>query len=406
MLPNHRYFWLYGIKYVHCGDLLLYCVISEVCLITLSLYTGSKETNTQNNSGNGIKISKPSTSPSPTKEAKKQQNKNEEKQPIEEKLEKLSLGDSKEETPTTQSPKSSSKSTRLHEKPTVIELQNDSHDTDTSKDVELTTADVEEEQRTREGQDEEGETGNQEELKAKVEATEEKLIESLERVQQESQETQEKIKKLTSYMKALDTTPSEISPTDEGASPQPESQGNGATGGTSAMVGDMDLVAQAALLAGIKERTTTTFANTEEHTDEIMEPVQVSETDPNNIVIVGEIVGPQIESPLEEDTHTAASEATSVDPKLPCGESADLIGQTEPPIDGKLNATPAVPETEPSQQDSAVEVESFKEGRDGQSIEASKAAKEMVEPPAPSFHSPSKKPKRQLAASFMNTTKE
>ena len=349
--------------------------------------------------GTESKSSKPSTSPSPPKEAKKQQTENEEKQPIEEKLEKLSLGDSQEKTPTTRSPKPSCKSTHVNEKPTVIELQNDSQDTDTTKDVEQTKTSIEE------GQDE-GENGNQEELKAKVEAAEEKLVESLERVQQESQETQEKIKKLTSYMKALDTTPSEISPTDEGASPQPESAGDSATGGTSAMVGDMDPVAQAALLAGIKERTTTTSANSQEEAGEIMEPVQVTETDPNNIVIVGEIVGPQIESPLEEDTHTAASETIAVDPKLPCGESADLIGQTELPIDGNLNATPAVSKTEPSQQDSAVEVESFKEGRDGQSIEASKAAKEMVEPPAPSFHSPSKKPKRQLAASFMNTTKE
>ena len=355
--------------------------------------------------GTESKSSKPSTSPSPPKEAKKQQNKNEEKQPIEEKLEKLSLGDSQEKTPTTQSPEPSCKSTHVNEKPTVIELQNDSQYTDTTKDVEQTKTGVEEEQRISEGQDE-GENGNQEALKATVEAAEEKLIESLERVQQESQETQEKIKKLTSYMKVLDTTLSEISPTDEGASPRSESAGDSATGGTSAMVGDMDPVAQAALLAGMKERTTTTSVDSQDETGEIMEPVQVSETDPNNIVIVGEIVGAQIESPLQEDTHAAASETITVDPKLQCGESADLIRQTEPPIDGNLNATPAVPETEPSQQDSAVEVESFKEGRDGQSIEASKAAKEMVEPPVPSFHSPSKKPKRQLAASFMNTTKE
>ena len=82
------------------------------------------------------KSSKPLTSPSPPKEVKKQQNENEVKQSIEEKLEKLSLGDSQEKTPTTQSPKSSSKSTHVNEKPTVIELQNDSQDTDTTKDVE------------------------------------------------------------------------------------------------------------------------------------------------------------------------------------------------------------------------------------------------------------------------------
>ena len=101
-------------------------------------------------------------------------------------------------------------------------------------------------------------------------------------------------------MKVLGSTPDEISPTDKGAPPQPESQGGdadgGATGGSgSVMVRDMDPIAQEALLASIKERTTSaTSASSQEEAGEIMEPVQVSETDPNNIVIVGEIMGVQI----------------------------------------------------------------------------------------------------------------
>ena len=61
------------------------------------------------------------------------------------------------------------------------------------------------------------------------------------------------------------------------------------------MVGDMDLVAQAALLVSLKERTTiATSAGSQEVAGDIMEPVQMSKTDPNNIVIVGEIVGVKI----------------------------------------------------------------------------------------------------------------
>ena len=113
---------------------------------------------------------------------------------------------------------------------------------------------------------------------------------------------------------------------------------------SSVIVGDMDLVAQAALLVSLKERTTiTTSASSQEEAGDIMEPVQMSKTDPDNIVIVGEIVGPQIAPPkstLEEDTHPAASEATAVDPKLECGESGDLIGQTaQEPIDEKVDDT-------------------------------------------------------------------
>ena len=55
---------------------------------------------------------------------------------------------------------------------------------------------------------------------------------------------------------------------------------------------------------------------------------------------------------------------------------------------------------------SAVEVQRLKEEHDGESSDRETVEREMVEAPVPSFHSPSKKPKRQLAASFMNITKE
>ena len=107
-------------------------------------------------------------------------------------------------------------------------------------------------------------------------------------------------------------------------------------------------------------------------------------------------------STLEEGTHPPACETTAVDPKLGHSISGDLIGQTaQEPSDEKFSTKPVTPETEPSQQDSAVEVQSLKEEHDGESSD-----REMVEAPVPSFHSPSKKPKRQLAASFMNITKE
>ena len=371
--------------------------------------------------GTESKSTKSSASPSPPKEATKLQNKNKEEQVVEEKLEKLCLDDTQETIPTTQSPEPSSKSTSVNEKPTVTRdqerIQSDSQDTSSSKDVQQPTTttgeDIEQESAGGGEEEEEGESKDQEELKAKVEATEEQLLKRLEQMQTESQETQETIKRMTGYLKALDVAPNEISPTDEGTSPLSESQGAGDDGGAaggsaSAMVGDTDPIAQAALLASIKERTTS--ASSQEEAGEIMEPVQVSETDPDNIVIVGEIVGPQIAPPkstLEEDTHPAASEATAVDPKLECGESGDPIGQTaQEPIDEKVSDTPAAPRTEPSQQDSAVEVQGSNKEHDGESSEGSKVAKETIEAPSPSFHSPSKKPKRQLAASFMNITKE
>ena len=389
--------------------------------------------------GTETKPTKPLASLSPPKEATKQQNKNkeEQQQAVQEKLEKLSLDDTQETLPTTQSPGPSRISTSVDNNFTVTRdqerIQSDDggdQDTSNSKDVEQpTTTTDEEEQGAGGGGGEEGDGEDPEEIKTKVEATEEQLLKHLERIQVESQETQATIKKMTGYLRALDVAPNEISPTDEGATPQPESQGGGddigATGGSgsgaSVMVGDVDPITQAALLASIKERTTTidttTASSSQEEAGDIMEPVQVSETDPNNIVIVGEIVGgaqivPSKLTP-EEDTHPAAShKVTEVDPQLECSESDNLIGQIAQESDGeKVGDKPTItPIAEPSQQDGTVEGQGSEEEGDGerQSGEGSKAAAgEAIEAPPPSiFHSPSKKPKRQLAASFMNITKE
>ena len=357
--------------------------------------------------GTESKFTKPSASPSPPKPASKQEKKSEDKQTVEDKLEKLSLDDAQETIPTTRSPERNSESTRANEKPKIVKAQERiQSDSETANDEQQPTTSIEEEQETAGNGEEEGESEDEEELKAKVEATEEQLLKRLEKMKQESQETQETIKKLTSYMKVLGSTPDEISPTDEGASPQPESQSDsvgGATeGSSSVMVGEVDPITQAALLASIKERTAST--SSQEEAGEIMEPVQVSETDPNNIVIVGEIVGAQQIAPsksaLEEDTHPAASETMAIDPKVRHGDSGDLIGQSAKSIDENLSTTPTAPETKASQQDSVVE---DKSEHDGESSDGSKIAKEPAEAPAPS---PSKKPKRQLAASFMNITKE
>ena len=346
--------------------------------------------------GTESKSTKPSASPSPPKEATKQEIRGKEEQAVEEKLEKLSLDDTQETEPT---PEPSSKSTAVIENLTVMRdqerIQCDSaRDASSSEDTEHPAMTTSEEVEQEAGGGGEGE--EEEELKAKVEEAEEQLLKRLERMQAESQVTQETIKKMTGYLKALDVAPDVISPTDEGTTPQSESRGaddeDGASGGNaSAMVGDMDPVAQAALLGSIKERTTTATtsasATPEEDAGEIMEPVQVSETDPNNVVIAGEIVGgAQIaptKSTVEEDAHPAASEGAAVDPKIESVEAGDLIGQTaqnlEPVLGEKVDDTPAVPTTK---------------------------ARETIEAPSPSFHSPSKKPKRQLAASFTNITKE
>ena len=395
--------------------------------------------------GTESKSTKPSASPSPPKETTKQQNKNkEEEQAVKEKLQKLSLDDTQETLLTAQSPESSSKSTTVNKKPTVtrdqerIQSDSSSHtirsdgdqDTSNSQDVEqqiITTGEQEEQETVEDGDEkqeeereeaeEEGESGDQEELKAKVEEAEEQLLKRLERMQVESQETQETIKKMTGYLKALDVAPDVISTTDEGASPQPESQGSGdgdggvATGGSaSVMVGDIDPIAQAALLASIKERTTTSARSSQEdEAGEVMEPVQVTETDPSNVV-VGEIVGgAQVvptKSTVEEDT--AGGEAMAIDPNLEYEKSGDLIGQTvQESGDQNVDDTPGAPKTEPSpQQDSTVVDQGSNEEGAGESSEGSKGAKETAEAPLPSFHSPSKKPKRQLAASFMNVNKE
>ena len=96
---------------------------------------------------------------------------------------------------------------------------------------------------------------------------------------------------------------------------------------------------------------------------------------------------------------------TAVDPKLECSESDDLIGQTTRESgDERVGDMPAA--AKPSQRDSAVEVQGSKEGGDGeqQSGEGSKAAAvEAVEASSPLiFHSPSKKPKRQLHSCILH----
>ena len=337
----------------------------------------------KNVQGAESKSAKPSTSPSPTKQdPTKQLAENEEKQTVVEKLQQLSLDETQsKKIPTSQSLEHSSKSTFTDELSVGIEerdkLQTTNHDT-SFKDVEQPTTNVEEQEEMAVGEEEGGENDGQEELKAKVEVTEQQLLERFDRIQRESQETQETIKKLTSYVKVLNTTSDEIDPMHEGVSPQPETQGvvgDGTVTGDSAtmMVGSVDPIAQAALLASMKERvaTTTSVDSQEETTGEVMEPVQVSEMDTSNIVVVGEIMGPQVgasKSPLEEESRST----TAVDTKLE-------------PEDDKLSATPAPPETEPSQL------------QQGGGVAPAAAAV---------VGSSSKKPKRQLAASFMNVAKE
>ena len=66
--------------------------------------------------GTESKFTKPSASPSPPKPASKQKKKSEDKQTVEDKVEKLSLDDSQETIPATQTPEPSSESTRANEK--------------------------------------------------------------------------------------------------------------------------------------------------------------------------------------------------------------------------------------------------------------------------------------------------
>ena len=335
----------------------------------------------------------------PNEGRKKEGKENKGQQEIEDKLEKLSLEDGNQMTLTNEEPSDGDEApttaTQGHE-PTKGHEPIEGQDTGTSTDVQQRTSNVEEDQTTAEAKG--GEDEDQEELKAKVEAIQEQLLKSVERMQMESQETQEKLKKLTSYMKVLDTAPSEIHPEDEGVSPHPESNSNDAD--NSMLVGDVDPIAQAAILAGINERV-----NSQEEAGVIMEPIQVSETDPNDIVVVGEIMGPQInpiKSPPEEVTS-----AVTVPPDLQSKESI-TSAKTEPlqedaptedlkkDLDALSSEVAAVPKTEP--------VESEPAPVEPAPVERAPIERVPVEPVAvaPLSHTPSKKPKRLLAASFMN----
>ena len=140
--------------------------------------------------GTESKSAKPSASPSPPKQASKQEKKSEDKKTVEDKLEKLSLNHTQQTIQTTVTPVSSSEPT---EKAMIIKaqewIQYDGQDTSSSKDIEEPTTVVEEEQDTAGGGEGEGKSEDQEDLKAKVEPTEEQLLKRLERMKEESQET-------------------------------------------------------------------------------------------------------------------------------------------------------------------------------------------------------------------------
>ena len=331
------------------------------------------------------KSAKPTASPTAQRENKKDENKEKTKQKtLEQKMENLSLKDVEE----------------VKKKPLVREV------TDSDKDpTSLTgasfvkgheprdgpgTANIEghsateRDQKSAEGQD--GEDGDEDEVKHQLAATEEMLLKNLDFMKHESEDTRDKIKKLTSYMKVLETTPSEIHPEDKGTFPHQESQGND-NQGTSLMVSDMDPVAQAAIMASIQERERGDDFLQDE--GEIMEPVQPSETDPNAVVVAGEIMGPQIHiRPIKSSHEEEVAVVTAVD-RSP--QSA-IIPETKSTGDLQVDAmATTVTEHKP---DPVVETK-FAES----DIQSAVATDESA--PA-THHSLSKKPKRQLAASFMN----
>ena len=271
----------------------------------------------------------------------------------------------------------------------------DSHDTNTTAaDIDDKGAGKKEEPAGSKGEaggaeskDEDGEAGatDGDEPEVKGGKTEEQILKHLEHVQQESEETKEKLKKLTGYMRALDTAPSEIPPEDEGTSPHSESRTHDAD--TSEMVTDMDPVAQAAILASLQDREM--GAGSLEDEGEMMEPVQASETDPNNIVIVGEIMGPRIpgapdKEEEEGETHKAAEATVLKQEEDSSGESVPQAKLIVKEVSG--GAT--------------LGTEHAQEAADGESDVRSTAGSHDL---AASSHTPSKKPKRLLAASFMNT---
>ena len=233
------------------------------------------------------------------------------------------------------------------------------------------------------------ESGDEDELKHQLAVSEEKLLKNLEFVKHESEDTRDKIIKLTSYMKALETTPSKIHPKDEGTFPHQESQSNDDNQGTSFMISDMDPVAQAAIMASIQERE----RGDDFQEGEIMEPVQPSETDPNVVVVAGEIMGPQIRiQPLKSSHEEEVAVATAVDHS----PQSAVIPETKSTGDSEVD-TLATTVTEHNKPETAVETK-FTES----DVQCTVATDESAEPAPAIHHSLSKKPKRQLAASFMN----
>lgn len=337
------------------------------------------------------KSAKPSASPTAQKENKKDEDKGKtEQKTLEEMLENLSLEDVKEDkhkphvgaaTDVNKDPANATGTNFVmgHE-------PRDGPGTGFSADVEGHSA-TERGQNSAEGQGRED--GDEGELKRQLAATEERLVKNLDFVKHESEDTRDKIKKLTSYMKALETTPSKIHPEDEGTFPYQESHGND-NQSTSLMVSDMDPIAQAAIVASIYERER---GGDYEEEGEIMEPVQPSETDPNNVVIVGEIMGPRIHvQPIKTPHEEEIAVATVVDHS----PQSSIIPET-PKSTGDLELD-AVPSTVTERKPDAAEETKFTE----HDIESTVATVESAEQAPVTHHSLSKKPKRQLAASFMN----
>ena len=323
------------------------------------------------------KSAKPSVSPTAQRERKREESKSKKQKTLEQKLENLTLEDVKEAKPKSQArvatsgskdPNSDSSTTyAVGHEPTDV------HDIGTSVDNNESTSARDQ---TRDREDS-GDVGR---LEDKLKETEEELLKNLEFVSRESEDTREKIKKLTGYMKALEAAPSEINPDDEGASPHPENKGSDGHG-TSQLVGDMDPVAQAAILAGIRERE-----SGENYLEgEIMEPMQPSETDPNNIIIVGEIMGPKVHAQLKTSPQEGElTTATAVEPIL---QSTVVPGM----------------KTVDTNTESEQDREGVKGTRLGDDVlEGTASTSESVEPAPSSHHTPPKKPKIQLAASFMN----
>lgn len=334
------------------------------------------------------KSAKPSASPTAQRENEKDKDIDKTKQKtLKQKLESLSLEDSEEvkrkplvrvDTDGDKDPSSPTGTTFVmgHE-------PRNGPGTDFSADVGHSA--TERDQNSAEGQD--GEDSDEDESKCQLVATEEKLLKKLEFMKHESEDARDKIKKLSSYMKAFETTPSEIHPEDEGTFPHQESQGNNSQG-TSLMVSDIDPVAQAAIMASIQERERGDDFLEE---GEVMEPMQPSETEPN-VVVAGEIIQPQIHIQHIKSSH---GEEVAVVTAVDHSPQSTIIQETKSTGDLEVDTMAStVTEHKP---DPVVETKCPESD-----IQSTVATDESVESVPGTHHSLSKKPKRQLAASFMN----